>query len=74
MTAAELIALLTQLAQLSPAAVNLVKELISGLRGKSDEEVLAGDAQGWANIVLIAHVQQQPPPPTAVGPEPAKGT
>ena len=59
MTATELIALLTQIAQLSPAAVNLVKELIDGLKGKSDEEVLAGDAAGWAEIVRIAHLEQQ---------------
>ena len=72
MTAAELIALLTQLAQLSPAAVNLVKELIAGLHGKSDEEVLAGDAEGWSNIVRIAHLEQQSAPPTAIGPEPGK--
>jgi len=72
MTAAELIALLTQIAQLSPAAVNLVKELIGGLKGQSDEQVLASDAEGWANIVRIAHLNQQAEPPTAIGPEPGK--
>ena len=72
MTAAELIALLTQIAQLSPVAVNLVQELIAGLKGKSDAEILASDADGWAAIIIEAHKQQQPPPPTAIGPEPGK--
>jgi hypothetical protein len=61
MTAAALLAILNQLITLEPAAVNLVQSLIAGLQGKSDAEILAGDATDWANIVIQAHQAQQPP-------------
>jgi hypothetical protein len=72
MTAAALLAILNGLITLEPAAVKLVEGLIAGLQGKSDAEILAGDAQDWASIIIVAHQAQQPPPPTAVGPAPAK--
>lgn len=59
MTAAALAALINELITLEPAAVNLVKGLIAGLQGKSDAEILAGDAQDWAAIVITAHAAQK---------------
>ena len=64
MTAAALLAILNELITLAPSAVNLVTSLIEGLKGKTDADILAGDANDWATIVLIAHQAQQPPPPT----------
>jgi hypothetical protein len=61
MTAAALLAILNQLITLEPAAVNLVQSLIAGLQGKSDAEILAGDAADWAAIVVAAHAAAQPP-------------
>ena len=69
MTGAALVALLNELITLEPAAVNLVTSLIKGLQGKSDAEILAGDASDWAGIVAEAHIAQQPPPSTG-GPIP----
>ncbi len=42
---------------------------LAGLKGKSDAEILAGDSQDWAQIIIVAHQAQLPPPPTAIGPE-----
>ena len=60
MTAAALAALINELITLEPAAVNLVESLIAGLQGKSDAEILAGDANDWADIIIVAHQAQQP--------------
>jgi hypothetical protein len=56
-SAAGAIMILGDLAQLEPVAFGLVKALIDGLKGKSDAEVLAGDAADWAMIVQQAHTQ-----------------
>ena len=66
MTAQALLAILNELITLEPAAVNLVKGLIAGLKGKSDAEILAGDSADWGAIVIVAHQAQQslaPVPP-----------
>jgi hypothetical protein len=61
MTTAAAIALLGEIAQLEPIAVGLVTSLINGLKGKTDAEVLATDANDWGEIVAIAHAAAQPP-------------
>jgi len=38
-------------------AFNLVAELVHGLQGKSDAEVLAADSSDLAQIVATAHAQ-----------------
>jgi hypothetical protein len=48
---------------LEPVAFGLVLALVNGLKGKTDAEILAGDAQDWAGIVATAHAAQQPTPP-----------
>jgi hypothetical protein len=60
MTAAALLALINAAAQLEPVAFQLVAGLITGLKGKSDAEVLAGDAKDWAAIIITAHTELQP--------------
>jgi hypothetical protein len=60
MTTQALLAILNELILLEPAALNLVTSLIAGLKGKSDAEVLAGDANDWASIIIAAHEAQQP--------------
>ena len=55
MTTAAAIALLGEIATLEPVAVGLVTQLIGGLKGKTDAEILAADADDWASIVTIAH-------------------
>lgn len=59
-SAAGAIAILGELAQLEPIAFDLVAKLIHGLQGKSDAEVLAGDAADWAAIVITAHAEANP--------------
>jgi uncharacterized membrane protein len=65
MTAATLIALLNQIATLEPVAFSLVKSLITGLMGKSDADILAGDASDWMTIIATAHAAAQANPPSA---------
>jgi hypothetical protein len=60
-----LLNILNGVAELEPVAAGLVLSLINGLKGKSDAEILQGDATVWAAIVTSAHAQLQPPaPPT----------
>jgi hypothetical protein len=64
MTTTAAIALLGEIAQLEPIAVGLVTSLISGLKGKTDAEILAADASDWAAIVSEAHDAASQPPPS----------
>lgn len=57
MTPAAILAILSEALQLEPVAFGLVASLISGLKGKTDAEVLAGDASDWAQIVALAHAE-----------------
>lgn len=59
MNVQDLIKLLSEAAQLEPVAFGLVMALIGSLKGKSDAEILAGDAQDWASIVATAHQEAQ---------------
>ena len=54
------VGIMSDIATLEPVAFQLVLALISGLKGKTDAEILAGDAQDWASIVATAHAAQQP--------------
>lgn len=67
-----LLAILNGAAELEPVAAQLVLSLVQGLQGKSDADILTGDAAVWAQIVVTAHQAAQPQPPTAIGPEPGK--
>lgn len=60
MTVAALLALLNEAAELEPVALGLVLGLIRGLKGKTDAELLAGDATDWAAILAAAQAAQQP--------------
>jgi len=60
MTVAALLALLNEAAELEPVALGLVLGLIRGLKGKTDSELLAGDATDWATILATAQAAQQP--------------
>lgn len=53
----EVLAILGEALQLEPIAFGLVASLIQGLKGKTDAEVLAGDASDWAQIVALAHAE-----------------
>lgn len=57
------IAILGDIAQLEPIAFGLVAALVQGLKGKSDADILAGDAGDWASIITTAHAAAQPPTP-----------
>ena len=59
------IAIIGEIAQLEPIAFGLVASLIHGLQGKTDAEILAGDASDWAAIVSEAHDAASQPPPSA---------
>jgi hypothetical protein len=61
-SAAGAIAIIGELANLEPIAFQLVQSLIAGLQGKSDADVLAGDATDWASIVATAHAEAQKTP------------
>ena len=54
-SAAGAIAIIGEIAQLEPIAFGLVASLVSGLKGKSDADILAGDATDLAAIVTAAH-------------------
>jgi hypothetical protein len=54
------IGIIGELAQLEPIAFSLVQALIQGLKGKSDTDILAGDATDWTTIVATAHATAQP--------------
>jgi hypothetical protein len=56
------IAIIGELANLEPIAFQLVQSLIQGLKGKTDEEILAGDSTDWASIVATAHAEAQKTP------------
>lgn len=56
-SAAGAIAIIGEIAQLEPIAFGLVAALVNGLKGKTDAEVLAGDAADWAAIVATAHAE-----------------
>lgn len=65
-SAAGVIAIIGEIAQLEPIAFGLVVSLIQGLKGKTDAEILAGDASDWSDIVATAHaesVKATPIPP-----------
>lgn len=60
------IAIISDIAQLEPIGFSLISALLDKLKGKTDAEILAGDAQDWAAIIVTAHAAAQPPtPPTA---------
>lgn len=65
MSAAGAIAILGDIAQLEPIAFGLVQALVSGLKGKSDADVLAADSADWAGIVATAHAAATPAPKSA---------
>ncbi len=73
-SAASAIAIIGDVAQLEPIAFGLVAALVSKLKGKSDADILAGDAQDWAAIIITAHAAANAAPPTAIGPEPVKNS
>jgi hypothetical protein len=54
-SAAGAIAILGEIASLEPIAFNLVAELVHGLQGKSDAQVLAADSTSLAAIITTAH-------------------
>lgn len=62
-SAAGAIAILGEIAQLEPIAFSLVAALVAKLKGKTDAEVLAGDAEDWAAIITEAHHAASNPPP-----------
>lgn len=55
------IAIISDIAQLEPIAFQLVAALVAGLKGKSDAEILAGDAGDWAQIIATAHAEANKP-------------
>jgi len=55
MGAAGAIAIIGEIANLEPVAFSMVAALISSLKGKTDAQVLAGDATDWAAVVAEAH-------------------
>lgn len=57
MNPAVILALVSEALQLEPVAFGMVQSLINGLKGKTDAEVLAGDATDWAAIVATAHAE-----------------
>jgi hypothetical protein len=54
------VGIIQEIAALEPIAFQLVLALVGGLKGKTDAEILSGDAQDWASIVSTAHAAQQP--------------
>lgn len=59
------LAILSEAIALEPIAFSLVAKLVQGLKGKTDAEVLAGDANDWAAIVALAHAEADPTAPPA---------
>jgi hypothetical protein len=51
-----------EIAGLEPIALGLVMSLVRGLKGKSDAEILQGDAADWASIVSTAHAEASATP------------
>lgn len=49
------LAIITDIAQLEPIAFALVQALVNGIKGKSDADLLAQDADTLAQIVSDAH-------------------
>jgi len=56
-SAARAIAIIGEIAQLEPIAFGLVMSLVNGLKGKSDADILAGDAGEWTDIIAKAHAE-----------------